>query len=83
MGDKLKLEDLKIGMKVSRSQLDTIFNIYIFLKDFELDNGDMIGIIASVTSNPSEEVRDKVFCGDFYCIINDEEDMEGDIFYEE
>lgn len=48
MSDKLKLEDLKIGMKVYVRQLSDIHDTFIYLSDFEYDLKvfDTVGIVA-------------------------------------
>ena len=46
--EKLRLEDLKVGMRVYGKQLSNIYGIYIYLSDFEYDEDvyDIVGTIA-------------------------------------
>ncbi len=83
MGNKLKLEDLKIGMKVSVSDLNSISNTYILLRETEVKEGEVLGLIDSILFSPTKDAQEKVSSGKVYCVYNDKIDVEGDIYYEE
>lgn len=59
----LTLDDLEIGMKVSFHQLGNIYDIPIYLKDFEIDKGvNGCGVICSIGESinlTEEDVRVK------------------------
>lgn len=56
MSKKLKLEDLKIGMRVKTSQLDEILNLYMILTDSELtESNDVQGTLVYFGDGNSEE----------------------------
>jgi len=48
MNNKLKLEDLKVGMRVYVRQLSDIHDIFIYLSDFKYEPEvfDTVGIVA-------------------------------------
>lgn len=54
MDKKLKLEDLKIGMRVKDTQLEEIYDTYIILKDAKtLKDGNTLGTIAFIGKSNS------------------------------
>lgn len=54
---KLKLEDLKIGMYVTREQLQDIYGVYIFLDAYEKER--LEGEILYITKKP-DEISEKI-----------------------
>lgn len=78
MNRKLKLEDLKVGMWVTVSDLSNIVDTYILLKDTEIKDGEVIGVIDSILCSPSTDAQEKISSGEVYCVYNDKIDVEGD-----
>ena len=81
--EKLRLEDLKVGLGVYKSQLSNIYDTYILLRDFDIVEDDLYGVIDTITPIQTLDARDKILSGKTYCVYNDREDLEGDSFYEE
>lgn len=73
---KLKLEDLKVGMKVAVSDLSSIVDTYILLKNTEVEDGEVTGIIDSILYSQSKTAQEKISLGEVCCVYND-------IYYEE
>lgn len=73
---KLKLEDLKIGMKVTVSDLSSILDTYILLKETKVEDGEITGVIDSILYSQSKTAQEKISSGEVCCVYND-------IYYEE
>lgn len=61
MNDKLKPEDLHIGMKVNTMQLSNIYDTYILLSQTELSNkndGSTDGIVEFISDRQTPEMKD-------------------------
>lgn len=57
MDKKLKLEDLKIGMRVKTSQISNIYNTYIILSQTKLnDDGTTSGTIEFISTVQNKEM---------------------------
>ena len=48
--EKLRLEDLKVGMRVYVKQLSDIYNVFIYLSDFKYDEDayDTVGVVSYI-----------------------------------
>ena len=83
-GQSLKLEDINIGDKVYKSNLDGIYDTYIILINSKLVNNDIYGEIAFIGKELNEQSTEIAFSGQTPCsIYNDKEEFEGNITYDE
>lgn len=81
---KLKLEDLRLGMLVRRSQLDDIYDTHIILTDVKNLGFDAEGIISYIGENLNKESNAIVLGAESICpIYNDSSELEEDFTYEE
>lgn len=81
---KYNLSELKLNMKVYKSQLSKVYDTWIILyrpKGVEMDEDGIIGFIGKETNQES----DKLYTEDNIIIpvFNDSIELEGDIYYEE
>ena len=53
MSKKLKVEDLKIGMKVMKEQLSNIYGITVYFNNYDTTDGGVIIFIESDTNKAS------------------------------
>ena len=72
---KLKLEDLKIGMYVTSTQLEDIYGVYIYLDAYSRNT--LEGKILYICQKPDEEVdRIEEEYGGLCVFYQDERDLE-------
>ena len=82
---KLKLEDLKIGMRVNAIQLDNIYDTYIILNDISFNkNKHTIGTIAFIGETVTDDAANLFTPGASICTIYKEKAYyDGDVDYDE
>jgi len=79
---KLKLEDIKIGMKVNMEQLSEIRDIWILVEE-EAYGADS-GVVRFVGVTPNNESQAVLDTGKpIACIYNDSEILDGEVVFDE
>ncbi len=79
---KLKLEDLKIGMKVSAEQLSEIRDTWILVE--EKAYGADSGVVRFVGMTPNDESQAVLDTGKpIACIFNDSEILDKEVIFDE
>lgn len=82
MSDKLKLEDLKIGMKVKVSDLLGIYDTYLLVDGITDINKDEVGILVYIGRTLKAETNEMMKNGAIMLWF-DEAEMTGEVFYDE
>lgn len=78
--DKLKLENLKIGMEVSVGELLEIYDTYFVLTDTTGHGSDMNGTLAFYGKSVDDYANDLIKRGAFYMYL-DRHEMLGEVEY--
>lgn len=80
--EMLKLEDLKVGMRVYGSQLFGIYNTFIYLSDYHYDDEvhDLVGTIAYFGDLSIQEAGFKI--GEVFPIFTTQENEGLEDYYE-
>ncbi len=82
MSDKLKLEDLKIGMKVKVSDLLGIYDTYMLVDGITNVNLDETGVLVYFNNVLTRETDNLVKNG-AVMLYFDEDEMTGEVLYDE
>lgn len=82
MGNKLKLEDLKIGMKVKVSDLLGIYDTYMLVDGITNVNLDETGVLVYFNNVLTRETDNLVKNG-AVMLYFDEDEMTGEVLYDE
>jgi len=82
---KLKINDLKIGMRVDSEQLSNIFNYYIILSDSSVsdDGTKIIGNIALFGEEMTTETEKYNNMKNIAIISNSDDTSDGEVYYDE
>lgn len=83
--NKLKINDLKIGMHVDSEQLSNIFNYYIILSDSSVsdDGTKIIGDIAWFSEEMTTETEKYNNMKNIAIISNSDDTSDGEVYYDE
>lgn len=82
MSDKLKLEDLKIGMKVKVSDLLGIYDTYMLVDGITNVNLDETGVLVYFNNVLTRET-DNLIKNGAVMLYFDEDEMTGEVLYDE
>lgn len=82
MNNKLRLEDLKVGMKVKVSDLLGVYNTYLLVSGLSGINSDEIGELVYFGKDLDYEVDDLMKNGAIMMYF-DEDEMTGEAYYDE
>lgn len=66
--EKLRLEDLKVGMRVYVKQLSDIYNVFIYLSDFKYDE-DAYDTVGTISYFGSLSVEEAGFRHEDVCVV--------------
>ena len=83
--NKLKINDLRIGMHVDSEQLSNIFNYYIILSDSSVsdDGTKIIGDIAWFSEEMTTETEKYNNMKNIAIISNSDDTSDGEVYYDE
>lgn len=81
---QLSLKDITLGMEVYESELSTIFDTHIILRDANIVGNDIYGKIAYIGTELNDE-SDKISLSNktTYGVYNDKDEIEGNLTYDE
>lgn len=83
MLNKLKLEDLYEGRRVSCKELDSVLDTYIILTDIVGFYPDFVGTVAYVTKKKDSRSDELILSGKCRCVYNDSFLLNEGVYYDE